>query len=89
MLSKPPVDIWGTTTARNCNQVQFDYTEGVDSCNMCQTVADSWYRAETVCHCYKSSNHGNEFFVKCKDMLVGRSPSQPPMCAPSKAHGHA
>ena len=69
-LAKPPVDIWGATTARNCNQVQFDYTEGVDACNMCQTVAESWYRAETVCHCYKSRNHGNEYFDKCKDMLV-------------------
>ena len=33
-------------------------------------MAESWYRAETVCHCYKSRNHGNEYFDKCKDMLV-------------------
>ena len=64
----PPVDIWRSTTARNCHVVQFDYTQGVDSCAMCQSVAESFFRSETVCHCYKSKR-GNEFHQKCDDMM--------------------
>ena len=67
-LASAPVDIWGELTARNCNAVRFDYTEGVDACAMCQTVAESLHRSEAVCHCYKS-RRGSEYYEKCGEML--------------------
>ena len=66
-LASAPVDIWGELTARNCNAVRFDYTEGVDACAMCQTVAESLHRSEAVCHCYKAG--GSEYYEKCGEML--------------------
>ena len=84
--AKAPVDIWGKTTARNCNAIQFDYTEGVDSCGMCQHVAESWFRSETVCHCYKSKR-GDEFHAKCEEMLGQLKAKQDDLKAEAEDNG--
>merc|ERR1711908_121586 len=65
-LTTPPIDIWGAK--RNCHFINFDYQQGVDGCIMCQNVADSWYKNETLCHCYKSPR-GSEYLDKCNEML--------------------
>ena len=86
LAAKAPVDIWGKTTARNCNAIQFDYTEGVDSCGMCQHVAESWFRSETVCHCYKSKR-GDEFHAKCEEMLGQLKAKQDDLKAEAEDNG--